>query len=350
MRLLNLDLAALILLAGVIPLNAAAEESAQDYPQRPIKLVIGWPSGADGGMIARLVAEYMGEGLGQRVIVEHKPGAGSNIAAEAVSRSEPNGYTLFLGGRPNIVHKVMYPSIEYDFARDLAPVGVIGTTTPILVAGMHTPIHSVQDLVRMAKERPGQLTYASVGVGGSFHLISEVLQEAWGIDLSHIPYRGSAAAITDMIGGRIDVMVSVPGAALAYIKTGKLRPLAVLGHARLPTLPDVPTMVEIGLPAQEYHTWYGLLTPTGTPPEVIERLSKALNAALKNPVMLETMSQSGFDAAGAPNGPEEFRKFIAAETELWTEVARRHGVGQEKARGEREGVAVQTGASGNRAN
>lgn len=327
MRLFNLDLAALAFLSSVIPLDAAAAEPARDYPQRPIKLVIGTPTGADGGAVTRLVAEYLGQELGQRVIVEYKPGAATNIAAEAVARSNPDGYTLLVGGRPHIIHKVMYPSIDYDYVRDLAPVGVIGTTMPILVAGMHTPINSVQDLVRMAKERPGELTWGSVGVGTSPHLFSEVLKEAWGVDLAHIPYRGGAAAITDMIGGRIDVMVTVPAVALPYIKTSKLRPLAVLGSARLPTLPDVPTLREMGLFTKDFSTWYGLLTPTGTPPEIVERLNQSLNAALKNPRMVETMAQNGMDPAVSPNSPDEFKKFIAAETELWTGVLRTHNIG-----------------------
>ena len=171
MRLFNLGLAAIAFLTGVIPLNAPAAESAQDYPQRPIKLVIGWPSGGDADIVARLVAEHMGQELGQHVIVEHKPGAATNIAAEAVARSEPDGYTLYVGGRPNTIHKVMYPSVRYDYARDLAPVGLLATMTPILVAGMHTPIQTVQDLVKMAKQRPGDLTCASTGVASTPHLL-----------------------------------------------------------------------------------------------------------------------------------------------------------------------------------
>jgi len=350
MRFFNLDFAALALLTSVIPPDTAAAEFAQDYPQRPVKLVVGTPPGADGDMVARLVAEYIGQELGQRVIVEYKPGAATNIAAEAVARSKPDGYTLLLGGRPNTIHKVMYPSIKYDYSRDLAPVGVIGTVTPILVAGMHTAIHSVQDLVKLAKERPGELTWGSVGVGTSPHLISEILQQTWGIDLTHIPYRGGAAAITDMIGGRIDVMVTVPAAALAYIVTGKLRPLAVLGSARLPTLPDLPTLREIGMPGKDYRAWYGLLAPTGTPPAIVERLNQSLNAALQHPRMVETMSQNGMDPAVAPNSPDEFKKLIASETELWTQILRTHGIGPADAGGTREGTVGQTGVGVNSTN
>jgi len=350
LRLFNLDLAALALLTGVIPMGAAAAESAQDYPERPIKLVSGAPPGAEGAMLAHLIAEHMGQDLGQRLIVEHKPGAAHNIAGEAVARSKPDGYTLHIGGRPNTIHKVMYPSIEYDYARDLAPVGVIGTMTPILVAGMHTPIHSVQDLVKIAKERPGELTCASTGVATTAHLLCEILKEVWDIDLTHIPYRGSAAAITDMIGGQTDVQITVVASTLPYIKTGKLRPLATFGSARLPTLPDVPTLRELGVPVQDYRIWTALLVPTGTPPQIIERLNQSLNTALNNPKMVETMLQNGMDPATAPNSPAELKNLIASETELWTGILRKHGIGQADAGGGREGPADQTGTGGNRAN
>ena len=326
MRLFNLDLAAFALLTSVVPLDAAATELAQDYPQRPIRLVLGAPPGADGALLAHLLADYMGQDLGQRLIVEHKPGAAHNVAGEEVARSKPDGYTLHLGGRPNTIHKVMYPSINYDYARDMAPVGMIATMTPILVAGMHTPLNSVQDLVEMAKERPGELTFGSMGVGSTHHLIYEILKEAWGIDLTDIPYRGAAAAITDMIGGRIDLMVTVPAAALPYIKTGKLRPIATLGPKRVPTLPDVPTLLELGMPGPDYRIWTALLVPSGTPPQIITRLNQSLNTVLSNPKMVETLSQNGFDPATAPNSPLELKNFIASETELWTGVLRKHGI------------------------
>ena len=327
MRLFKLDLAALAFLTSVVPLGNAVAERTEDYPQRPIRLVVGAPPGGELDALARLVAEHVGKDLGQRVIVEHKSGAANNLAAEAVAHSKPDGYTLFLGGGANTVHKVMYPSINYDYERDLVPLGLIGTIPTILVTGMHTPFNSVEDLVKMAKERPGVITCGSVGIGSTFHMISEVLQGSWGIELKHIPYRGSAAALTDMIGGHIDVQVSSPTSTLPYIKTGKLRPLAVLGPTRLPVLPDVPTLRESGMPDGDHRAWSGVLAPTGTPPQIVERLNRSLNAALSNPKMVETLLQNGIEPAPAPNSPAEFKKFIASETELWTGVLRKHGIG-----------------------
>lgn len=328
MRLFNLGLAAIAVVTSVIPLGTAAAEPPPDYPQRPVTLLIGAPPGGEVDALARLLAEHLGQDLGQRVIIEHKPGAAMNIAGEAAARSKPDGYTIFIGGRANTLHKVMYPSIKYDFARDLAPLGLIGTTTPILVAGMHTQINSVHDLLRMAKERPGELTYGSVGVGTNSHMIFELLRGLWGVALNHVPYRGSAAAITDMIGGRIDVQISVPAAVLPYIQAGKLRPLAVLSPTRLSALPDVPTLGELGVPGTDYRIWAGLLVPAGTPPEIVERLNKSLNVALNNPEMVKSLSQSGMDPAAVPISPVELKELIASETELWTEILRKHGVAQ----------------------
>lgn len=323
MRFLGLVLATLALLAGVIPLSIASAETVQSYPQRTIKLIVGMPPGGETDMLARLLAEHMGEDLGQRVIVEYKPGASHNIAGEAVAHSEPDGYTLLIGGRGNTIHKVMYPAIKYDYARDLTPLGLVGTTTPILVAGTHTSINSVQDLVRIAKEQRGDLTWGTVGPP----MTGEVLKQLWGIDVRSIPYRGSAPALADLAGGHIDVEVTVPAAALAYIKAGKLRPLAVLGPARLPELAEVPTLRETGLPARDFRDWFCLLAPTGTPPQVIERLNQSLNTALRNPKMVETLAKSGMSPAGAPNSPAEVKKFIVAETAFWTGMLRKHGIG-----------------------
>ena len=327
MRLVSWVMVLLAMLILFLSPQPAVAHNTGDFPLRPIRLIIGAPPCGETDTLARLVAEYVGADLGQPVIVDYKPGAANNLAAEAVARSEPDGYTLFLGGSPNTVHKVMYPSIKYDYARDLTPLGLVGATTPILVASMHTPINSVQDLVKMAKERPGALTCGSVGIGSNYHLICEILKGSWGIDLRHVPYQGSAAALTDMVSGRVDVQITVPAAALPYIKIGQLRPLAVLGPARLPTLPDVPTLRELGVPGGDYRTWFGLLVPTGTPPKIIERLSESLNAALRTPKMAAAMSRSGVDPATEPNSPTQFKKLIASETKFWTGILRKHGIG-----------------------
>ena len=343
-------MAVLAMLVTLLSPQSAAAHNTADFPLRPIRLVIGAPPCGEADTLARLVGEYVGEDLGQPVILDYKPGAANNIAGEAVARSKPDGYTLHLGSRPNTIHKVMYPSINYDYARDLVPVGLVGTMTPILVAGIHTPINSVQSLVQMAKERPGQLTCGSIGVGSTPHVLCEILKAAWGIDLRHIPYRGSAAAATGMVNGHIDVQITMLGSALPYINAGKVRALAILGRTRLPALPDVPTLGELGVPGADYRIWSGLLAPTGTPTQIVERLNKSLNAALNNPKVVEALSQNGIDPPAAPNSPAEFAKLIASETEFWTEVLRKHGIRPADAGGKREGAADQTGAGGSGAN
>lgn len=320
-------MAALAMISFVLSPESAAAHNTSDYPLRPIRLIIGAPPCGEADTLARLVAEYVGEDLGQPLIINYKPGAVNNIAGKEVARSKPDGYTLHLGSRPNTIHKVVYPAIDYDYARDLMPVGLVGTMTPILVAGMHTPINSVQNLVQIAKERPGELVCGSIGIGSTPHLICEILKAAWGVNLRHAPYQGSAAAITGMVNGRIDVQITMLASALPYIETGKVRPLATLGAARLPALPDVPTLRELGMLGTDYRIWSGLLAPAGTHPQIVERLSRSLNAALNNPRMVEALSQNGIDPPPAPNSPAELATLIASETEFWTGVLRKHGIG-----------------------
>ena len=319
-------MAVLAMLATLLSPQSAAADNTADFPLRPIRLVIGAPPCGETDTLARLVAEYIGEDLGQPVIVDYKPGAATNFAAEAVARSEPDGYTIFLGSRANTTHRTMYPWIKYDYARDLMPLGLVGTMPSILLAGMHTPINGMQDLVRMAQERPGELICGSVGSGSSSHLICEILMELIGVELRHVPYHGSAAALTNMIGGHIDVQITTPAAALPYIRAGKLRPVTILGPVRLPTLPEVPALPEVGIPGGDYRLWFGLLAPTGTPAQVVERLNQSINTALQNPKMVETMVQIGVDPATGPNSPSEFKKLIVSEITLWTGVVRKHSV------------------------
>lgn len=319
-------IAGLAILPALYLASSAGAHDKDEFPLRPIRLIIGAPPCGEMDTLARLVGEYVGQDLGQPVIVDYKPGAANNLAAEAVARSEPDGYTLFLGGRANITHRTMYPWIKYDYASDLTPLGLVGTAPPILVAGLHTPITGVHDLVRIAKERPGELSCGSVGVGTSAHLMCEILKESLEIDLRHVPLQGSAAALTAMIGGRIDMQVTVPSAALPYISAGKVRPLAMLGTARLATLPEVPTLIEAGVAAGDYRIWYGLLAPTGTPTRVVTRLNQALNAALKNPKLIESMARNGVDPATPPNSPSDFQNLIVSETKLWTGVLRKRRI------------------------
>jgi tripartite-type tricarboxylate transporter receptor subunit TctC len=297
-----------------------ASDSEAVYPQRPITLVIGFPPGGESDALARILSTYMTEELGQRIIVDYRPGASGNIAAEAVSLKEADGYTIYLGGRPNTIHKVMYGHLKYDFSRDLAPIGQVALMPYVLVAGKHAPIMTVADVVKIAKAYPGALSCASTGVGTTSHLLCEMFQQENGIELQHVPYRGSAQALIDVIGGRVDVQVAAVPAALEHIKAGTLRPLAVMSSLRVAKIRDVPTMEEAGVPGLALDAWTGLMAPAGTPPHVIARLNRSVNAVLMNPDLREALANMGAAPPLQPNTPEGLKGLIADEIQRWTRI------------------------------
>ena len=335
MQVCKKEIAALALIAATLPCSTFAfddreanAESAPEtlYPSRPITLVIGFPAGADSDSLARLLAKHMAAPLGQKVIVEYKAGASGNIGAQTVARAKPDGYTLYVGTRPNTIHKTMYAHMEYDFSRDLVPVGLIATMPYVMVAGSRAPLASMGDVLRLAKTYPGGVSCASDGMGSTSHLLCELLQQDTGIDLQHIPYRGSAPSLTDVIGGRIDLQIAPVAAALPHIHAGKLRPIAVMSRRRLPALSTVPTLEEAGVPGLDLGAWHGLVVPAGTPADVIAKLNKSMNIALQDPELREAMERIAFVPPQAPNTPEGFKAFIAEETERWTAILRTRNI------------------------
>jgi tripartite-type tricarboxylate transporter receptor subunit TctC len=299
-----------------------ASDQEAVYPQRPVTLVIGYPPGGGTDALARLLARYVGETLGQKMIVQYKPGAGGNIGAQYVARAAPDGYTIFLGGRPNTIHKTMYGHVNYDFARDLVPVGLVATMPFVMVAGTHAPLATVQDLVKMARTYPGALSCASDGVGTTSHLLCELLQQDVDIDLQHVPYHGAAQALTDVMGGRIDIQIMDVGSAAPQIQAGKLKPLAVMSSLRVPAISHVPTMEESGVSGFDLGAWCGLVVPAGTPPHVITKLNRSINAALMDPALHDAMAQLAFATPLQPNTPAAFKKLIAEETDRWNGILR----------------------------
>jgi len=312
---------AALLLAGsavpVLPLSASAESV---YPQRPITLVVGFPPGGASDLIARHMAAYMTEELGQKVVVEYKTGAASNLAAAAVARADPDGYTLFLGARPNTTHKIMYPSIDYDFAEDLTPVGMLATVPLVMVVDRHSRLNDLPGLIAAAKAQPGKLVCGSAGIGSTEHLLCEVLKKSAGVDIVHVAYRGSAPALVDLMAGRTDFQITLVPGVLAQIKSGAVKPVVVMASSRIPALPDVPAIEEYGLPGKEGGTWYALVAPRGTPPEVIARLNRSVNTVLGNPTLIRVMEDLAFTLPQSSNTPEEVRAFIAQEIVRWTAV------------------------------
>jgi tripartite-type tricarboxylate transporter receptor subunit TctC len=323
------NLAALALVGATLPWGAKASDHEAVYPQRPVALVIGYPPGGGTDALARLLARYMGEALGQKMLVQYKPGAGGNIGAEYVARAMPDGYTIFLGGRPNTIHKTMYGTMKYDFGRDLVPVGLVARLPFVMVSGTHGLISTVQDVVRLARTYPGALSCASSGMGTTSHLLCELLQQEAGIDLQHVPYSGGAQAMTDVMGGRIDIYIATVAETLSHIQAGKLRPVVAMSPLRIPAMPHVPTIDEAGvseLSGLELGDWGGLVAPAGTPPHVVAKLNRSINAALADPALHEAMAQLAFAPPLQPNTPTAFKELIAEETDRWNGVLRTRNI------------------------
>jgi tripartite-type tricarboxylate transporter receptor subunit TctC len=323
MHIYKRNLAALALLSTALPWNAMASDQETEYPQRPVTLIVGYPPGGSADTLARLLSRHMEEALGQKLIIQYKPGAGSNIGAEYVARAMPDGYTIFLGARPNTIHKAMYGHMKYDFARDLVPVGLIATIPYVMVTGTNNAITTVQDVMKMSRAYPGTLSCASSGVGTTSHLLCELLQRAVDIDIRHVPYSGGVQALTDVIGGRIDVYVATVAESLPHIQAGKLRPVVAMSTLRTPTMPHVPTLDEAGvseLSGLELGAWCGLVAPAGTPPHVIAKLNQSINTALTDPALHDAMAQQAFSTPLQPNTPTAFQELITEETERWNGI------------------------------
>jgi tripartite-type tricarboxylate transporter receptor subunit TctC len=329
MHLRKREFAALALASVTLSWGAMASDQEAVYPQRPVALVIGYPPGGGTDALARLLARYVGENLGQKMVVQYKPGAGGNIGAEYVARATPDGYTIFLGGRPNTIHKTMYGTMKYDFARDLVPVGLVARLPFVMVSGTHGPISTVQDIVRLARTYPGALSCASSGMGTTSHLLCELLQQEMGIDLQHVPYSGGAQALTDVMGGRIDIYIATVAETLPHIQAGKLRPVVAMSPLRIPAMPHVPTIDEAGvseLSGLELGDWGGLVAPAGTPPHVVAKFNRSINAALMDPALHNAMAQQGFATPLQPNTPTAFKELIAEETDRWNRILRMRNI------------------------
>jgi len=309
--------------ACLAALLASAPAQAQEYPSRPVKVIVPFsPGGAvDGPM--RVIAQELGKRMGQQVVVENKPGAGATIGSEIVARAAPDGYTLLLASQTNAISASLYNKLAYDPIDDFAPISLIGEEPGVLVVNPALPVKTFQEFIAYVKERPGQVDYASSGNGSGQHLFAALLASSTGLKMNHIPYKGSGQATTDLLGGQ--VMVSIPGTAgmVGHIKAGKLRALAVTGAKRSPQLPDVPTVMESGVPGFEAYVWMGLLAPKGTPPAIIDRLHRELAAVLATTEVKTYMATAGIEIVGST--PAEFGRFFRAEKDLWAKVVRETG-------------------------
>lgn len=297
---------------------------AQDYPDRPIRLIVPFPPGGGTDIFSRTIANKLTQNLKWVIAVENKPGAGGNIGIDAVAKSPPDGYTLGMGQTSDLaINPTLYSKLPYDPLKDLAPVVLVADAPLVPVVPASSPFKSVADLVAAAKKKPGEVTFASPGNGTVAHLTGELFQSAAGIKLQHIPYKGSAQAITDLIGGQIQsFMASVP-TALAQIKGGTLRPLAVTSFKRVGSLPDVPTIAEAGYQGFDANTWFGLVAPAGTPTTVIARINAEVNKVLAMPDIREKFAAEG----GGPLGgsPQEFSALLQSDYTKWRKVVKDSG-------------------------
>jgi tripartite-type tricarboxylate transporter receptor subunit TctC len=303
----------------------AGAAAAQDYPARPVTLVVPYAAGGGNDVMARIVAERMSRTLGQQIVIENKGGAGGSIATRQVAKSAPDGYTLGLGGTgTHAINPTLYPNVGYDPRKDFAPVGLIATSALVVLVNTSVPAKTIPELVALAKRDPGKLNYASAGVGSGIHLGAELFAAMAGIKLTHIPYKGSAPALTDLIGGHVAIYFSSLPPALALIKEGKVRALAVTGPKRSALLPDLPTVAEAGpLPGYEAVLHYGIVAPAGTPRPIVDKLNAAMRAALAEPEVRERIISDG--AEPLPGTPDDYAADIDREEKKWSQVVRRSG-------------------------
>jgi tripartite-type tricarboxylate transporter receptor subunit TctC len=306
--------------AGAVALPALFRRArAQTYPARPIRLIIGYTPGGSADITARLTGQWLSERLGQSVIVESRPGGGTNIATEAVVRAPPDGYTLLLVAPANAINATLYDKLSFDFLRDIVPVAGIIRFPNVVDVNPSLPVKSIPELIAYAKTNPGKLNMASSGNGSTIHMSGELFKMMTGINMVHVPYRGGAPALTDLIAGQVHVMFDNIPTSAEHVRSGRLRGLAVTGTARSHVLPELPTVADF-LPGYEASAWYGLGAPRNTPTAVIDRLNDAVNAILADPT-----SQGRFAELGAsllPGSPADFGKLLADETEKWGKVVK----------------------------
>lgn len=318
----EISLARLWMLAVLLILTFPAV--AQNYPDKPIRLIVPFPPGGGTDIFARLIGNKLSETLRWVVVVENRPGAGGNIGVDAVAKSPPDGYTIVMGQTSNLaINPTLYPALPYDPLKDLVPVIGIASAPLVIVVAATSPYRSLKDIVAAAKAKPGEMMFASPGNGTVAHLAGERLQGVAGVQFQHVPYKGSAQALTDLIGGNVDLFVSSVTSALAQIKGGKLRAIAVTSAHRLAELPNVPTVAESGYKGFEASTWFGLLVPKGTPAPIVMQLNREVNRVLQRPEVRQTIASEGGEPLGGT--PEQFSALLRSEYAIWGRAVKESG-------------------------
>ena len=313
----------LSLAAGAVAAPAMSSiASAQSYPARPVRLIIGYTPGGSADLTARLMAQWLSERLGQQFLVESRPGAGTNLATEAVVNAPPDGYTLLLVAPANAINASLYEKLNHNFMRDIAPVAGVNRFPNVMEVNPSLPVKTVPEFIAYAKANPGKLNMASSGPGSTIHVSGELFKMMTGVNMVHVPYRGSAPALTDMIGGQVEVMFDNIPTSIEHIRAGRLRVLAVTGTTRSNLLPDTPTVADF-VPGYEASAWYGIGAPKNTPAEIVSKLNATVNA-----ILADSAVKGRFDSMGATlitGSAAEFGKYVAEETEKWAKVVKFSG-------------------------
>jgi tripartite-type tricarboxylate transporter receptor subunit TctC len=309
---------------GVLALASSAAHAQANWPAgKVLKIVVPFPPGGTYDIVTRLLVQPLSTALSTSVIIENKPGAGTNIATEQVVRAAPDGLTLLMGGIPNAINETLYPNLNFNVRRDLVGVTLVASLPNVLVVNPNVPAKTLAEFVALNKANPGKITFASGGVGTSPHLCAVMFGLEIGAPNTHVPYRGSAPASQDLVGGQVQAQFDSVGSAIAQIQAGKLRPLAVTSKERAPQLPDVPTMAEAGLSNFIVTSWMGLLAPAGTPPDIVQRLATEIDKILASAEIKKILTDRGYETMGG--GPAAFAKYLEADIALWAKVVKASG-------------------------
>jgi tripartite-type tricarboxylate transporter receptor subunit TctC len=313
----------LFLATVIIPLSSVTAAQSS-YPSRPVHIIVGFGAGSSVDTATRVLARTLSKNLGQQVVVEDRPGAGSNIAADFVAHASNDGYTLFMATIANAINATVSPNIRFDFSKDFAPITLVGAIPMLLVAHPSLGVSNVKELIALAKRKPRQIFFGSSGTGTSSHLSGELFNALAGVKLVHVPYSGSAQALTDLLAGRISLLFSAASTTLPYVRAGKLKALAMAQSERAKSAPQIPSMSEAGVPGFDASVWFGLVSPANTPPEVVDRLSRAVNDSLKSSDVIQPLHAQGIDLVGG--SPDQFSRYIQGQIEKWGGVAATAGL------------------------
>ena len=306
---------------------AVAQDNAATYPNRSVKIIVGYAAGGPTDLVARSVAQKLQTSLGQPFVVENRPGAGSNLASEAVAAAAPDGYTLLMAAAPITMNAFTFKGLKFDVQKSYEPISLVMSAPSILAVHSSVPAKTLSELIALAKAQPGKLTYGSSGAGGSQHVAGELFKQRAGVDLIHVPYKGAAGAMADLMAGHISMAFMTSLSALPHMKDGRIRPIAVASTSRLPQLPDVPTFIESGLTGYESDSWSGLLAPSKTPPEIVAKLQREVAKALAAPDLREKLTSQGALVVG--NTPAEFKAHIQQEVTYWSRAFKTINIAQE---------------------